>query len=66
MDYQFCERLYSDGERTGRNWKFDYIPGGPEEGADIYLNGFRKGLKSNRYKNLGTIKRLLSAIEGGL
>lgn len=58
------------GQKTGRNWKLNYVPGGPaatcQEGKAAkkeWLDGFYDGLKKNRYKQSTTIKSLMKKID---
>jgi len=54
---------YKAGFKTGRNWKHNYVPGGPsvshddeasKENKRVWLIGFHEGLNKNRY--MKTIK----------
>ena len=60
---------YNEGYKTGRNWKSNYIAGGPYASFNdaeaikrkkLWLEGFHDGLDVNRYKSLPAIKELLS------
>jgi hypothetical protein len=34
------DESYQDGYKTGRNWKYDYVPGGPWICRDKYAQGW--------------------------
>jgi len=64
---------YTEGYKTGRNWKDDYIPGGPfvcdkesREDNLVWMEGFYDGLKNNRYKNNDKIIKLMKSNQGRL
>jgi len=62
---------YDDGYKAGRNWKNNWIPGGPyvcdketEKENRVWKEGFFDGLEINRYKNTKNIQELLNSKEG--
>jgi len=64
---------YKAGFKTGRNWKHNYVPGGPsvshddeasKENKRVWLIGFHEGLNKNRYKNTPDVKELLDKLSG--
>jgi len=60
---------YDEGYKKGKNWKHNYVPGGPfacdaesREERKVWLEGFHDGLEVNRYKKTDNVKELLSSL----
>lgn len=63
------KKSYDKGYKIGRNWKDDYVPGGPffcdEESKaenNAWKEGFFDGLEVCRYKETENIQKLLKEI----